>query len=192
MSNRLAEMARSLTPGARSIAYGDSTVGRWPHDELQALLGAPTVFLAHGGDSMENTAWMVEQTNPAAAAAIPTVLVSVGTANLRADDRCAFTVRARALMSLVRRRFPKARIYYIGLYQKGLYGRAIQGDVVASNDVLQQTANSLGIRYVDVYDPIARACLGQASCTLLEPNRVHPSDAGYVVISRALSEAMGR
>ena len=192
MNDRFAEEARDLSPGTRSLVFGDSTAARWPPGELDGIIGAPSVHLANGGDSIENTTWMVDQVNPSRATGVRTVLASVGTANLRTDDACAFGVKARALMFQLRSHFPRASIYFIGLYQKGLFGRALQEEVIASNDVFRRAAVAAGITYVNIYDPIAKACAGQASCTLFEPNRVHPSVAGYAVISQALRSVAHR
>jgi lysophospholipase L1-like esterase len=159
---------------------------------LAQTIGATPVLLADGGDKIENTVWVVDQIDPAAARRVRTIVASVGTANLRDRDPCAFDVKAEALAAHLRRKFPHGSIFMIGLYQKGPFGENLKAQVAAANKSLQQAAASIGATYVDVYEPLARACVGQENCTMFEPNRVHPSLAGYVVISNALRLAMGK
>ena len=191
MAFRLAEVARALPSGSRTLVLGDSVAGRWPRSELAGVLGdSSAIFLALGGDDMENTIALADEVNPEAARSLRTVLESAGSANLFSDDDCTFAAAASALGAHLRQDFPKARIYLISLYQKGLFGRARLTQVLAANAALKVASGRFGITYVDIYDPIARACSGQESCNLLEPNRVHPSLLGYSLMSEVLERAL--
>jgi len=189
---RIAQIARSLPLGTSALVVGDSTAGRWPHDEMNALIGATAIYLTMGGDKLENTNWIVDQINRETGGRVATVISSVGSGNLFVDDECSFDAKAKALMARLRNRFPIARIYAIGLYQKGPFGQGRLAQVTAFNNALRRAADANHITFVDVFTPLARQCVGQENCIMFEPNRVHPSTEGYVVMSSALQKAMGK
>jgi hypothetical protein len=191
-TERLVQIARQLPFETRVVAIGDSIIGRWPRDQLTAVLGTPPTQLAEGGDGLENTTWILGQINPGAAQNVRIVVSAVGSANVIRDDACQFATRAHAYLHRLREVFPKAAVYVINVYQKGVGGRAKVAEVGAANAALKRYSEEFAFDYVDIHSAIARDCVGQENCALLEPNRVHPNAAGYQVISEELRRAMAK
>ncbi len=191
MTVRIGEMARAL-PAGSAVVLGDSIANRWPRNDLADILGAPVVVLANGGDRIENANWTLTQVDQARAKSVRRVVSEVGTANLLTDTTCEFAARTRSYLQNLRRTFPNAKIYAVNIYQKGVGGRARVAEVRAANEAIRASAAENGIVYVDIHGPLANKCVGQESCTLLEPNRVHPSPQGYDLFSAVLREALKR
>ncbi len=189
-TRRLAEEARILKPGAAAVVLGDSIAARWPRGKMEAVIGAPVVYFAHGGDKLENTNWLIDQITAGAGASVRKVIVSDGTNNLRDDNYCVVAVKSEALMVNLRHHFPAADIYIIDLYGKGLFSNARKAQVLQANELLRQATHAAGLHFVDVYFPMAEGCAGQERCVLLDPKLFHPSLAGYEVLSETLGAAM--
>ena len=188
-SLRLAEKAQALTGTTKAVVLGDSDAGRWPADELEPILGSPVLNLAHGGDRFENTRWIVDQVDPQGTKAISSVVLMVGSNSVNRDEPCSLQAKARALLGALEPRFPAARIFVVNILQKGRAAGPMAARVRAANEVLRRVSAELGLRYVDVHAAFAGRCGETTACPLFAADGVHPSVAGFDLMSRVLADA---
>ncbi|SEQ37044.1 Lysophospholipase L1 [Faunimonas pinastri] len=189
-SDRLADKAAVLPPDTRALIFGDSDAGRWPADQLDHLFGTPVLNFAQGGDRFENTRWMIDQVDAPAARAVSSVVVMVGSNSVNRDDPCSLEAKARDLLRSLKPRFPAARVYFVNILQKGRVEGRMSDRVLAANDVLRELSAEFGLTYVDVHGAFAAECGEATDCPLFAEDRVHPSAAGFDLMSRVLARAL--
>lgn len=185
-ADRIAQMAQqgSAAPG---LAIGDSVIYLWPQASLESTFGGPVEKIALGGAKLENMAHILASAPTFSATK---VLVEIGAANIRFDDACVFSVKARALARLIREHAPKANVYLVSMIPRGPFAKKFDQQYRQLNDAWRSVADANGFRFVDVYDELQSACDAQESCALYKPDRVHPSPAGYEALTRALSRTL--
>jgi lysophospholipase L1-like esterase len=186
------------------IMLGDSLVQFWPEAAAArafpgrrvlnaGIAGDGAAALLHRLDSRPTEATLDgrrftlgvsgwERQSPA------TVMILLGTNDLRRGPPCDVVAGLKAVTERVRRLWPQAEILLLSLLPRGEDQRELAVEIATINAVLAAGAGAAPARYrfVDVH---AALLCREAGCQLRRPpNYVHMTDEGYARLVAALGE----
>jgi lysophospholipase L1-like esterase len=166
------------------MLLGDSIAWRWTKIVESDLDGYHVINFGVSGDRIEHLLWRLQNLHYAELKP-HYALVIIGTNNLR--SRCNPRVIADGVLRVVREfheQSPHTRILVMSLLPRGPHGAAFLPEIKSINAAVSAGLGSDG-QFLDIFDEFYRACAAQEKCDLYE-DYVHPNDAGYADIERAV------
>lgn len=191
------QLLAKRTQGRIDIYFqGDSIVRRWGATDYPEFLanwnenfrGWNAANFGWGADRTENILWRLE--NGELDGVNPRVIVLLaGTNNVGRqpgdDAKVADVTRGvRAIVELMQRKAPAATIILTAIFPRN-DNVAVMPTITAINRNLAALADGRRIRFLDVNDKLADA-RGVVFDGVLNPDRLHPSLAGYQIWADAL------
>lgn len=205
-AGRIADINQSLK-GARAdvLFFGDSILQRWPDADLKRAFAGRTVLnLGIRGERVADLLYRLRAArSPNAGAAKPgvtdfgrqspeTVVVLIGTNDLRAKSNCYIAEGTVEIASELRALYPKSRMIVLGILPRGNPQGQFAAQITGVNAAVAETGRRT--RQFETADiSAAYRCRPQQTCDVAIPkNYVHPSDKGYALLSAALRDYLAR
>lgn len=204
-ARRIANINRAVAESRADVLFfGDSIVQRWPDEELKrAFPGREVLNLGIGGERVASLLYRLRAaTSPEAesdagltgfAAQSPkTVVVLIGTNDLRAESACYIAEGTVEIASELRALYPKSRLIFLGILPRGNPQDRFASLIAEVNAAVAETAKQS--RQFETADISASyRCRPKQTCDVANPkNYVHPSEKGYALLSTALRERLAR
>jgi platelet-activating factor acetylhydrolase IB subunit beta/gamma len=154
----------------------------WPASLLPGALGGPVLNAAIGGGT-QTLIWQL-QTTDWTGQSPRFVLLVVGTNNL-GKPTCEVVLGVEAAITASHHTFPTARIIYVSILPRGNNMRDWESKIEAINAELM-AASAGKYLFVDAHN--AFLCNHKTPCALFKEGDLHPSLAGYRVLTQKLHE----
>jgi lysophospholipase L1-like esterase len=182
----ITDIERQAQEGSFSaLTFGDSIMARWPRDLLASAFDGTVLDAALGGGTdtllWELSAFDWSRQSPRF------VLILVGTNNI-GHGGCAVYWGIRADVAAIRQMFPGGRIIVISILPRGSDLRFRERDIEVANANLKEAAANAGYEFLDAHDQFL--CEHRTPCDLLDQTNLHPTRAGYEVLSPLLRKLL--
>ena len=160
---------------------------RWPMNALRGAVHSDVENFGIGGDRIENTVWLLDQLRKSSAPS--TLILFVGTNNIRTDNECDFRVKLDRLARVARDRFGSSPIYLVNVLPKGVEGRAFADRIERVNKVYREIASTYSFILLDSHAAVENRCKNKNPCELFDSDRIHLSGAGYEFMTKLIAGA---
>lgn len=186
------------------VVFGDSLAERWPDKNIQNLFPGKTIAnLGVNGDTTQWALWrlnspLMQQISP------QTVLLFLGTNNLRGTRPCAIAAGIRASIEKIHALWPDATIYTLTIAPRGPLFQDSEEDRLSVNAILDTLPSQYSfVKIVTGYDDVI-ACNSRGltfsqqvlpsyfpdTCENYKPDNLHFSEQGYAVLGDFVKKAM--
>jgi beta-glucosidase len=191
--SRLQDKNRELAARQYDLAFlGDSITQRWTPGQWDALVGShPAVNLGFNGDRTETLLWRLEHGHLDGKLPRAFVLL-IGTNNIgRHHAPAAVADGVRAILELLRRRVPEARILLVAILPRDEWPNTpFRAAIAATNRLLAGCADDRTVFFVDP-GPALLETDGRLS-PAVAPDHLHLSERGYAQLGQAIASAIQR
>jgi lysophospholipase L1-like esterase len=161
---------------------------RWPVNALRGALNVNVENFGIGGDRIENTVWLLDQLRKNGTP-LSTLILFVGTNNVRTDNECDFRVKLDRLARVARERFGSSPIYLVNILPKGIEGRAFADRIERANKVYRDIASTYSLILLDAHAAVESRCKKRHPCELFDSDRIHLSGIGYEFMTKLIAGA---
>ena len=170
-----------------AIAFGDSLVARWPGSLLNTGLGTTTLDAGVGGYGTGDLLWFLD--NVSLGPQSPQrILLLIGTDNLNTAP-CNVVWGIRVTVAQLHTMFPTAGIVVTSVLPRGTMLLDKASVIGTINQSLSE--DRTGYSYLDVHDKVGAACNWTTPCTLYSADNLHPSVAGFQLLTAQLQALLG-
>ena len=202
--SRYTAIRQQFPKSADVVVFGDSLAERWPQDILATLFPGKTI--ANLGISGDVTQWalgrlqapMMQRLSP------ESVLLFLGTNNLRATSACSISAGIGATINKIHALWPNAIVYGMTITPRGPLFQDSEPDRLAINATLEALpAKDNFLKIVSGYDDVITCnsrelsfmqqilpSLFPDSCVNYRLDNLHLSDEGYAVLGEFVKKAM--
>lgn len=151
--------AKAKRGGFEVLLLGDSITWEWEaNPETGALVWPELASLKAAtfgvsGDRTEHLLWRLQNGNLDFSAAPRAAVLMIGTNNLgqRNDPPDAIAEGVRAILNVIKSRFPDCALYVYGIFPRGKAANGgLRKEVNATNRLLEKVASDQGASYVDI------------------------------------------
>jgi lysophospholipase L1-like esterase len=177
----------SRLPYAQAALVGDSIAAYWPQPLLQQTLGASVINLGFPQDEPGNVRWrlsLVRGVEPWQA-----VLLIVGVNSAWKSRTCDVAAGIERVVDRLHKIAPIAKIIVLSVMPHGVGLAASLPYIDPINARLAKDATLGRFVFVDPSGAFLSVCGGKMKCSLLK-NWLHPTDAGYTIISEIVAKVL--
>jgi GDSL-like Lipase/Acylhydrolase family len=164
------------------LAFGDSIVARWTGQSFSTALGAHTLDAGVGGYGTGDLLWFLENV-PLGPQRPSRIFLLIGTNNLNAPG-CNVYWGIRVSVDRLHRMYPSAAIIVSSVLPRGAMLLQHAATIATLNRALAEDTG--GYYYFNIHDAFGAACNRRTPCSLLQPDNLHPSVAGYQFLTTRL------
>jgi lysophospholipase L1-like esterase len=176
------------------LFLGDSITEGWQYGNgarvFAATFGPTAAAFGVGGDHSRHLLWRITEGHLLDGLTPANIVVMIGANEMATDERAdAAMAGIEAILATLRARYPSSRIVLLGILPEVLPGEeGVLPRIASTNGVLAVFAMLHSAIFVNLWSRFLRR--GRVNWRLLGDG-VHPTRAGYVVLTRAVASVFG-